>query len=240
MGAWVYVWTRSESQDPAGVCRVQLRQEGRRAGIHAGAAAFCDRSTRVCNSEVRDPVCICRNPEVWIRIAARFVNSIRKLNEMLLDPTEIRRSRRASTRLKWHFACVERTGIDGSFKRAKAHSRFVWRGARQAVIANNCLLARRLVERGVRFVQLYHEAWDQHGNLVKDITIQLQGYRSSRGCTCARSKQRGMLDTRWCVGLSSDGHRWMQGGNDGRDHHPMPSPLGGRWRNQTRAGVGRE
>ena len=32
--------------------------------------------------------------------------------------------------------------------------------------ANNCLLARRLVERGVRFVQLFHEAWDQHGNLV--------------------------------------------------------------------------
>src|SRR5688500_644766 len=37
--------------------------------------------------------------------------------------------------------------------------------------AYNCLLARRLVERGVRFVQLYHEAWDQHGNLVKDIQI---------------------------------------------------------------------
>ena len=35
--------------------------------------------------------------------------------------------------------------------------------------ANNCLLARRLVERGVRFVQLFHEAWDQHGNLKGDI-----------------------------------------------------------------------
>src|SRR5262249_48666543 len=35
--------------------------------------------------------------------------------------------------------------------------------------ANNCLLARRLVERGVRFVQLFHEAWDQHGNLVADL-----------------------------------------------------------------------
>src|SRR5258705_8371816 len=37
--------------------------------------------------------------------------------------------------------------------------------------ANNCLLARRLVERGVRFVQLFHESWDQHSNLVKDIAI---------------------------------------------------------------------
>src|SRR5438552_14743497 len=35
--------------------------------------------------------------------------------------------------------------------------------------ANNCLLARRLLERGVRFVQLFHEAWDQHGNLKKDL-----------------------------------------------------------------------
>src|SRR5262249_50638039 len=35
--------------------------------------------------------------------------------------------------------------------------------------ANNCLLARRLVERGVRFVELFHEAWDQHGNLVNDL-----------------------------------------------------------------------
>ena len=39
--------------------------------------------------------------------------------------------------------------------------------------ANNCLLARRLVERGVRFVQLYHEAWDQHGNLIKDLAEEL-------------------------------------------------------------------
>src|SRR5207249_10232650 len=36
--------------------------------------------------------------------------------------------------------------------------------------ANNCLLARRLVERGVRFVQLFHESWDQHTALVKDLT----------------------------------------------------------------------
>ncbi len=39
--------------------------------------------------------------------------------------------------------------------------------------ANNCLLARRLVERGVRFVQLFHEAWDQHGNLVERPQEQL-------------------------------------------------------------------
>ena len=48
----------------------------------------------------------------------------------------------------------------------------------KASFANNCLLARRLVERGVRFVQLYHEAWDQHANLVKDISEELPRHRS--------------------------------------------------------------
>ena len=40
--------------------------------------------------------------------------------------------------------------------------------------ANNCLLARRLVERGVRFVQLFHEAWDQHGDLVEGPEEELR------------------------------------------------------------------
>ena len=43
--------------------------------------------------------------------------------------------------------------------------------------ANNCLLARRLVERGVRFVQLFHEAWDQHGDLVERPEGELQRHR---------------------------------------------------------------
>ena len=43
--------------------------------------------------------------------------------------------------------------------------------------ANNCLLARRLLERGVRFVQLFHEAWDQHGNLKNDLQKELPGHR---------------------------------------------------------------
>src|SRR5206468_12984839 len=43
----------------------------------------------------------------------------------------------------------------------------------KASFANNCLLARRLLERGVRFVHLFHEAWDQHGNLKKDLVEEL-------------------------------------------------------------------
>jgi uncharacterized protein (DUF1501 family) len=87
--------------------------------------------------------------------------------------------------------------------------------------ANNCLLARRLVERGVRFVQLYHEAWDQHGNLVKDIQKNCQDTDQACAALIQDLKQRGMLDSTLVVWGGEFGRTPMsQGGNDGRDHHP--------------------
>src|SRR5205085_5410006 len=64
----------------------------------------------------------------------------------------------------------------------------------KASYANNCLLARRLVERGVRFVQLYHEAWDQHSNLVKDIAQNCKDTDQASTALIRDLKQRGMLD----------------------------------------------
>jgi uncharacterized protein (DUF1501 family) len=87
--------------------------------------------------------------------------------------------------------------------------------------ANNCLLARRLVERGVRFVQLYHEAWDQHGNLVKDIKINCQDTDQAAAALVMDLKQRGLLEHTLVVWGGEFGRTPMvQGGNDGRDHHP--------------------
>jgi hypothetical protein len=87
--------------------------------------------------------------------------------------------------------------------------------------ANNCLLARRLVERGVRFVQLFHEAWDQHGNLVADLKKNCQDTDKSCAALVKDLKQRGMLDDTLVVWGGEFGRTPMvQGGNDGRDHHP--------------------
>jgi uncharacterized protein (DUF1501 family) len=87
--------------------------------------------------------------------------------------------------------------------------------------ANNCLLARRLVERGVRFVQLYHEAWDQHGNLTKDITKNCKDTDQACAGLIQDLKQRGMLDSTLVVWGGEFGRTPMnQGGDDGRDHHP--------------------
>ena len=87
--------------------------------------------------------------------------------------------------------------------------------------ANNCLLARRLVERGVRFVQLYHEAWDQHGNLVKDIRQNCKDTDQASAALVKDLKQRGLLDNTLVIWGGEFGRTPMvQGGDDGRDHHP--------------------
>jgi uncharacterized protein (DUF1501 family) len=87
--------------------------------------------------------------------------------------------------------------------------------------ANNCLLARRLVEKGVRFVQLYHEAWDQHTNLVHDLAENCRNTDRASAALIKDMKQRGLLKDTIVVWGGEFGRTPMvQGGSDGRDHHP--------------------
>ena len=87
--------------------------------------------------------------------------------------------------------------------------------------AYNCLLARRLVERGVRFVQLYHEAWDQHGALVSGLKKNCKDTDQAAAALVKDLKQRGLLDDTLIIWGGEFGRTPMvQGGSDGRDHHP--------------------
>jgi hypothetical protein len=87
--------------------------------------------------------------------------------------------------------------------------------------ANNCLLARRLVERGVRFVQLFHEAWDQHNNLKADLKKNCLATDQACAALIKDLKQRGLLEDTLVIWGGEFGRTPMvQGGNDGRDHHP--------------------
>ena len=85
--------------------------------------------------------------------------------------------------------------------------------------AANCLLARRLAERGVRFIQLYHKDWDHHGG-VKD-GIKLKAQEVDRACMALITdlKQRGMLQDTLIVWAGEFGRTPMSQGGDGRDHH---------------------
>jgi hypothetical protein len=87
--------------------------------------------------------------------------------------------------------------------------------------ANNCLLARRLIERGVRFVQLFHEAWDHHGGLTLGLKEQTAITDRPSAALVKDLKQRGLLDDTLVIWGGEFGRTPMvQGGNDGRDHHP--------------------
>ena len=96
---------------------------------------------------------------------------------------------------------------------------------RPGTFAANCLLARRLAERGVRFIELFHRGWDQHTNLPKQIAGQCRDTDQASAALITDLKQRGLLDetlvvlggefgrTIYCQGdLTAD--------NYGRDHHP--------------------
>jgi len=91
--------------------------------------------------------------------------------------------------------------------------------------AAQCLLARRLAERGVRFIQIYKRGWDQHSDLPRDLALQCQSVDQPSAALVTDLKQRGLLDdtlvlwggefgrTVYCQGKLMDG-------NYGRDHHP--------------------
>lgn len=91
--------------------------------------------------------------------------------------------------------------------------------------AANCLLARRLAERDVRFIQLYHMGWDQHGDLPHDIALQCQDTDKASAALVIDLKQRGLLDDTLVIWGGEFGRtNYSQGTltetNYGRDHHP--------------------
>ena len=91
--------------------------------------------------------------------------------------------------------------------------------------ASNCIMARRLVEKGVQFVQLYHQGWDQHGNLPGGIKNQCRETDQPSAALVKDLKRRGMLEDTLVVWGGEFGRtNYCQGkltpGNFGRDHHP--------------------
>src|ERR1051325_9885688 len=91
--------------------------------------------------------------------------------------------------------------------------------------AANCLLARRLAERGVKFIQLYHQGWDQHGDLPKGISVQCRETDQACAALITDLKQLGMLGDTLVVwggefGRTSYSQGKLTADDYGRDHHP--------------------
>src|SRR4029077_20129177 len=83
--------------------------------------------------------------------------------------------------------------MDLSHEPARVLEMYGTKGA-DGSFAANCLLARRLAERGVRFIQLYHRDWDHHGNIKNDIQLKVGEVDRASAALILDLKQRGMLD----------------------------------------------
>jgi len=91
--------------------------------------------------------------------------------------------------------------------------------------AANCLLARKLIEKDVKFVQLYHQGWDQHNNLPNDVKIQAKSVDQASAALVLDLKQRGLLDDTLVIWGGEFGRGCYSQGklthdDYGRDHHP--------------------
>lgn len=179
-----------------------------------------------------DPVLFLTNPEgVSSQTRRESLDLIKDLNEMNLksagDPEIV--TRIASYEMAYRMQSSVPDLMDIS-KEPKSIQEMYGTQPGQASFANNCLLARRLVERGVRFVQLYHRGWDNHGTSAHDDIInrlpQLCRETDQAGAALVKDlKQRGLLDSTVVVWGGEFGRTPMNEERNrskflGRDHHP--------------------
>jgi hypothetical protein len=179
-----------------------------------------------------DPVLFLTNPQgVSPEIRRQSLDTIKSLNEMHLksvgDPEILTRIASYEMAYRMQTSVPELTDIS---KEPKSIHEMYGTEPGKASFANNCLLARRLVERGVRFVQLYHRGWDTHGtsphdDIVTRLPKLCQETDRASAALVKDLKQRGLLDSTVVVWGGEFGRTPMNEERNrskflGRDHHP--------------------
>jgi Protein of unknown function (DUF1501) len=224
LGAWVTYGLGSESQDLPGFVVFSSGTKGPSGGNSNWGSGFLPTVYQgVQFRGTGDPVLYLSNPPGVDRLVQEdSLEAIQALNQMRLarmgDPEIATRIHSFEMAFRMQASAPELMDLG----REPKHVLEMY-GAEpgRPSFANNCLLARRLVERGVRFVELFHEAWDQHGNLVHDLKKNCLATDQACAALIKDLKQRGMLDSTLVVWGGEFGRTPMvQGGNDGRDHHP--------------------
>ena len=225
MGAWVTYGLGSESKDLPSFVVFSSGKKGPSGGNSCWGSGFLPTVYQgVQFRSSGDPVLYLSNPPGVDRELQRdSLDSLRRLNQMRLDLTSDPEIATRINSFEMAFRMQSSAPELMDISKEPKHVLDLY-GAEpgKPSFANNCLLARRLIERGVRFVQLYHEAWDQHGNLVKDITQNCKDTDRASAALVQDLKQRGLLDSTLVIWGGEFGRTPMVqgGGDDGRDHHP--------------------
>jgi len=167
-----------------------------------------------------DPVLYVNNPHgVDRKTQGDVVNTINKLNQLhdnVVDDPEIA-ARIAQNELAFRMQASVPELMNVSDEPQHVLDLYGTKGA-DGSFAGNCLLARRLVERGVRFVQLYHRGWDHHGGIKKNMVGTAGEVDQPAAALVMDLKQRGMLEDTLVIWAGEFGRTPMAQGN-GRDHH---------------------
>ena len=223
-GAWTLYGLGSESQNLPGFVVFSSGQKGPSGGNSNWGSGFLP--TVYSGVQFRssgDPVLYLSNPPgVDDELQRDSLDAIGKLNRMRLDTVgdpEIS-TRIASFEMAYRMQSSAPELMDLSEEPDGVLEMY---GAERGVpsFANNCILARRMVERGVRFIELFHESWDQHGALVSGLTKNCKDTDQPSAALVKDLKQRGLLDDTLVLWGGEFGRTPMvQGGSDGRDHHP--------------------
>jgi len=222
-GAWTLYGLGSEAEDLPGFV-VLTSAKGTSGGASNYGSGFLP--TSYGGIPLRgsgDPVLYLSNPKGIDRKAQRAsLDTLNRLNDMALgrfgDPEIASRIQAYELAYKLQESAPELMNLANEPKETLA--RYGITDPSQPGYARNCLLARRLLERGVRFVQLFHEAWDQHGNLKAGVKQNCADTQQASAALVSDLKERGLLDDTIVIWGGEFGRTPMvQGGNDGRDHH---------------------
>ena len=231
IGSWVSYGLGSENKDlPAFVVMIsQGRGNAQALADRMWGSGFIPTSHQgVKFRGGKDPVLYLSDPEGYDRTARRrFLDDLGQLNRLKLD--EYQDPEIATRIAQYEMAFRMQASVPELADLSKEpESTFALYGPesrKPGSYAANCILARRLAERGVRFIQLFHRGWDQHGSLPKQIRWQCEDTDQPSAALLTDLKQRGLLDDTLVLWGGEFGRTVYSQGtltatDYGRDHHP--------------------
>jgi len=222
-GSWSVYGLGSESTDLPGYVVLTSAK-----GTSAGASNYgCGFLPTMYNGtpfrNTGDPVLYLSNPPgIDADSQADSLKALTRLNQLAAntvgDPEIAARIQSYEMAYRLQTSAPELMNLSGETQATL--DRYGIKDPKAANFSRNCLLARRLVERGVRFVQLFHEVWDQHGNLTNGVKQNALDTDQASAALVSDLKERGLLNDTIVIWGGEFGRTPMtQGGTDGRDHH---------------------
>lgn len=225
MGSWLLYGLGAETEDlPGFVVLTSKGRGGQNQPIAArqwSAGILPSKFQGVKFNSVGDPVLYIQNPNgIGRNLQKTSIDAVNSLNRIEYDATQDPEilTRVAQYEMAFRMQASVPDLVDMSKESPKTLELY---GAKpgDGTFASNCLLARRLAERGVRFIQLYHQDWDHHAGVKQNIPWKAEEVDRATAALITDLKQRGMLEDTLVVWGGEFGRTPMSQGSDGRDHH---------------------